>query len=200
MTCRWATWQWFGLHVFLQHLACLRPNQFERDYGVYHSTFDDFTWFKKFGDPDFLYEQEMARIYGLEVLRMSSADVLPYDYENYGRKFWFTLRLPGTKARPLWRQGAIFPRHSKRASSAGSGRENTAKAAENTGAADRMNVNCEKQSGAADSRGLPNRPCSPCDLRSGSTPDMQRGDTWVNEAIDRVISAARNNKSRVGGL
>ncbi|MGB7602136.1 MAG: M28 family metallopeptidase [Candidatus Sulfotelmatobacter sp.] len=55
-------------------------------YGVYHSTFDDFAWFKKFGDPDFLYEQEMARIFGLEVLRMADADVLPYDYEEYGKE------------------------------------------------------------------------------------------------------------------
>src|SRR5208283_2640252 len=56
------------------------------DYGVYHSVFDNFAWFKKFGDPDFVYEQQMARVYGLEVLRMSGADVLPYDYENYGKE------------------------------------------------------------------------------------------------------------------
>lgn len=55
-------------------------------YGVYHSTFDDFAWFKKFGDPDFVYEQEMARIFGLEALRMADADVLPYDYEEYGKE------------------------------------------------------------------------------------------------------------------
>jgi N-acetylated-alpha-linked acidic dipeptidase len=55
-------------------------------YGVYHSAFDDFAWFKKFGDPDFVYEQEMARIFGLETLRMADADVLPYDYEAYGEE------------------------------------------------------------------------------------------------------------------
>jgi N-acetylated-alpha-linked acidic dipeptidase len=43
-------------------------------------------WFKKFGDPDFVYEQQMARVYGLQMLRMASADVLPYDYENYGKE------------------------------------------------------------------------------------------------------------------
>ncbi|HXM67617.1 MAG TPA: M28 family metallopeptidase [Candidatus Acidoferrum sp.] len=53
-------------------------------YGVYHSVFDNFAWFKKFGDPDFVYEQQMARIFGLEALRMADADVLPYDYEEYG--------------------------------------------------------------------------------------------------------------------
>jgi len=53
-------------------------------YGVYHSAFDNFAWFKKFGDPDFVYEQQMARVFGLEALRMSDADVLPYNYEEYG--------------------------------------------------------------------------------------------------------------------
>ncbi len=73
--------------VFLQHLGVPSTDiTSSGDYGVYHSVFDDFAWFKKFGDPDFRYEQEMARVYGLEVLRMSSADVLPYDYENYGKE------------------------------------------------------------------------------------------------------------------
>jgi N-acetylated-alpha-linked acidic dipeptidase len=55
-------------------------------YGVYHSAFDDFAWFKKFGDPDFTYEQQMARVFGLQVLRMAEADVLPFDYEEYGKE------------------------------------------------------------------------------------------------------------------
>ncbi len=55
-------------------------------YGVYHSVFDNFAWFKKFGDPDFTYEQEMARVFGLEALRMADADILPYDYNEYGKE------------------------------------------------------------------------------------------------------------------
>jgi N-acetylated-alpha-linked acidic dipeptidase len=55
-------------------------------YGVYHSVFDNFAWFKKFGDPEFVYEQQMARVFGLEALRMADADVLPYDYEEYGKE------------------------------------------------------------------------------------------------------------------
>jgi N-acetylated-alpha-linked acidic dipeptidase len=54
-------------------------------YGVYHSTFDDFAWFTRNADPHFLYLQEMARVFGLEALRMADADVLPYDYEAYAR-------------------------------------------------------------------------------------------------------------------
>jgi N-acetylated-alpha-linked acidic dipeptidase len=73
--------------VFLQHLGVPSTDiSSSGDYGVYHSVFDNFAWFKKFGDPDFLYEQEMARVYGLEILRMSDVDVLPYDYENYGKE------------------------------------------------------------------------------------------------------------------
>jgi N-acetylated-alpha-linked acidic dipeptidase len=52
-------------------------------YGVYHSTFDDFTWFTENADPHFLYLQEMARVFGLEALRMADADLLPYDYVAY---------------------------------------------------------------------------------------------------------------------
>src|SRR5271154_3277945 len=55
-------------------------------YGVYHSAFDNFAWFRKFADPEFVYVQEMARIFGLEALRMADADVLPYDYEEYGKE------------------------------------------------------------------------------------------------------------------
>jgi N-acetylated-alpha-linked acidic dipeptidase len=52
-------------------------------YGVYHSAFDDYAWFTQNADPKFVYLQEMARVFGLEVLRMADADVLPYDYPAY---------------------------------------------------------------------------------------------------------------------
>jgi len=52
-------------------------------YGVYHSTFDDFAWYTENADPHFYYLQEMARILGLEAVRMADADVLPYDYVAY---------------------------------------------------------------------------------------------------------------------
>ncbi len=73
--------------VFLQHLGIASTDVSSTGpYGVYHSTFDDFAWFKKFADPTFAYEQEMARVFGLEALRMANADVLPFDYEEYGRE------------------------------------------------------------------------------------------------------------------
>jgi N-acetylated-alpha-linked acidic dipeptidase len=54
-------------------------------YGVYHSTFDDYAWYVQNADPHFVYLQEMARVFGLEALRMADSDVLPYDYAAYAR-------------------------------------------------------------------------------------------------------------------
>src|SRR5580698_541716 len=86
--------------VFLQHLGVPSTDiTSSGPYGVYHSAFDNFTWFKKFGDPDFLYEQEMSRIFGLEVLRMSNADVLPFDYETYGKEILAYLNAAKTKSK-----------------------------------------------------------------------------------------------------
>jgi N-acetylated-alpha-linked acidic dipeptidase len=73
--------------VFLQHLGVPSSDVGSTGaYGVYHSAFDNFNWFKKFGDPDFVYEQQMARVFGLESVRMANIDVLPYDYEEYGKE------------------------------------------------------------------------------------------------------------------
>jgi N-acetylated-alpha-linked acidic dipeptidase len=73
--------------VFIQHLGIPSADMTSNGpYGVYHSTFDDFTWFKKFGDPTFVYEQEMSRVLGLQAIHMADADVLPYDYELYGKE------------------------------------------------------------------------------------------------------------------
>jgi N-acetylated-alpha-linked acidic dipeptidase len=55
-------------------------------YGVYHSVFDNFAWYTQNADPNFTYLQEMARVFGLEALRMADADVLPYDYVTYARE------------------------------------------------------------------------------------------------------------------
>ena len=55
-------------------------------YGVYHSVFDNFAWYTRNADPTFAYLQQMARILGLEALRMADTDVLPYDYVTYARE------------------------------------------------------------------------------------------------------------------
>ncbi|MGO9325204.1 MAG: M28 family metallopeptidase [Terracidiphilus sp.] len=72
---------------FLQH-AGVPSTDIESGgpYGVYHSAFDDFAWYTKNADPDFVYLQEMARVFGLEAMRMADADVLPLDYVAYARE------------------------------------------------------------------------------------------------------------------
>lgn len=72
---------------FLQHLGIPSTDiGTGGPYGVYHSAFDNFAWFKKFADPTFAYEQQMARVMGVQMLRMSQTDVLPFDYEQYGKE------------------------------------------------------------------------------------------------------------------
>ena len=72
---------------FLQHLGIPSTDLASSgSYGVYHSAFDDLAWFTHFADPDFAYEQEMARLFGIELLRFADADLLPYDYETYGKE------------------------------------------------------------------------------------------------------------------
>lgn len=72
---------------FLQHLGVPSTDiGSDGPYGVYHSTFDDYDWFVKFADPTFAYEQQQARVFGLEMLHMADAEVLPYDYELYGKE------------------------------------------------------------------------------------------------------------------
>jgi N-acetylated-alpha-linked acidic dipeptidase len=72
---------------FIQHLGVPSTDiGSEGAYGVYHSVFDNYNWFTKFADPTFVYEQQQARVFGLEVLHMADSDVLPYDYQAYGKE------------------------------------------------------------------------------------------------------------------
>jgi N-acetylated-alpha-linked acidic dipeptidase len=69
---------------FLQHggIPALDVS-FGGPYGVYHSLYDSFDWMQKFGDPQFTYSVAAAQIYGLIALRLSDADLLPYDFADY---------------------------------------------------------------------------------------------------------------------
>ncbi len=88
--------------VFIQHLGIPSADMTSSGpYGVYHSAFDNFNWFKKFADPTFVYEQEMARVFGIEALHMASADVLPYDYELYGKEIGAYIENSREKARQM---------------------------------------------------------------------------------------------------
>jgi len=72
---------------FLQHVGVPSTDIGSNgSYGVYHSVFDNYAWYVQNADPHFLYLQEMARVLGLEALRMADTDVLPYDYVTYARE------------------------------------------------------------------------------------------------------------------
>jgi N-acetylated-alpha-linked acidic dipeptidase len=72
---------------FLQHAGVPSTDIGSRGrYGVYHSVFDNYAWFTRFADPTFAYEQQQARVFGLEVLHIADADVLPYDYVTYAKQ------------------------------------------------------------------------------------------------------------------
>ncbi len=51
--------------------------------GVYHSNYDNFAWFERFGDTAFVYGPMIARADGILALRFANADILPYDPIRY---------------------------------------------------------------------------------------------------------------------
>jgi N-acetylated-alpha-linked acidic dipeptidase len=71
------------------------------DYGVYHSVFDNYAWYIQNADPHFVYLQEMARVFGLEALRMADSDVLPYDDVSYAREICAYIEAAKRKAESL---------------------------------------------------------------------------------------------------
>jgi N-acetylated-alpha-linked acidic dipeptidase len=85
---------------FLQHLGVPSTDIGSTgSYGVYHSAFDNYAWFVMNADPTFVYLQQMARVFGLEVLHMADTDVLPYDYVTYVRQIQAYLYAAQTRAR-----------------------------------------------------------------------------------------------------
>ena len=102
---------WLGLGLYAVSAACGRAFAdmgSDGPYGVYHSTFDDFAWFTVNADPHFVYLQEMARVLGLEAIRMADADVLPYDYVTYARQISAYLGAAKQKAAGVGMGGLDF--------------------------------------------------------------------------------------------
>ncbi|HEX6772083.1 MAG TPA: M28 family metallopeptidase [Acidobacteriaceae bacterium] len=84
---------------FLQHAGVPSTDIGSRGrYGVYHSVFDNYAWFTRFGDPTFTYLQQQARVFGLETLHLADADALPYDYAEYAREIGSYLKAAAAKA------------------------------------------------------------------------------------------------------
>ena len=67
--------------MFLNRLGVpIADLTFSGPYGVYHSVYDNHLWVEKFGDPGFLHQTAMARVWGVIALRLANADVVPLDY------------------------------------------------------------------------------------------------------------------------
>jgi N-acetylated-alpha-linked acidic dipeptidase len=72
---------------FMQHLGIASLDfgySGEADQGgVYHSTYDTFEHYVRFGDPDFAYGVALAQTAGHVVLRVADADVLPLQFTGF---------------------------------------------------------------------------------------------------------------------
>jgi N-acetylated-alpha-linked acidic dipeptidase len=78
---------------FLQHLGVPSLDLgFGGSYGVYHAIYDNFYWMEHFGDPSFKYSVAAAQVYGTLALRLADADILPFDYTEYGKAIQKYLR------------------------------------------------------------------------------------------------------------
>src|SRR6267142_1860594 len=94
---------------FIQHIGVPSADMGSTGpYGVYHSVFDNYAWFTMNADPTFVYLQQQARVFGLEVLHMADADVLPYDYELYGKEIQSYLTAAQKKAKDASMQNVDF--------------------------------------------------------------------------------------------
>jgi len=70
---------------FLQHLGIASMNLGyggEDNGGIYHSIYDDFYWYTHFSDSTFVYGRALAQAVGTTVMRLASADVLPFVFTN----------------------------------------------------------------------------------------------------------------------
>ena len=71
---------------FLQHIGISALNigyGGEDDYGQYHSIYDTFDHYTRFGDPSFQYGIALAQTGGRLVLRLADAEVLPFEFGHF---------------------------------------------------------------------------------------------------------------------
>jgi N-acetylated-alpha-linked acidic dipeptidase len=73
---------------FIEHLGISSINLGfggeDEDSGIYHSTYDSFDHYIRFGDPKFEYGAALARTAGRLVLRTADADVIPVRFGDLG--------------------------------------------------------------------------------------------------------------------
>jgi N-acetylated-alpha-linked acidic dipeptidase len=59
---------------------------FEGSYGAYHSNYDSRYYVEHFSDPGFRVARTLAQVFGVTVMRLADAAVLPYRYSHYAHK------------------------------------------------------------------------------------------------------------------
>ncbi len=71
--------------AFLQHAGIPSLNIYyggENAGGEYHTAYDSYDYYSKFGDPGFNYGRALSMTIGRAVLRMANADTLPFEFKN----------------------------------------------------------------------------------------------------------------------
>jgi N-acetylated-alpha-linked acidic dipeptidase len=176
--------------VFIDHLGI--PSTDVRstgDYGVYHSAYDNYEWFRRFGDTTFVYSQELSRVFGLEVVRMASVDILPYDYESYGNEISAYLKTAEKSSRDVFgEQSPAFHEVEASAERFTAAARNFAETPRSSGhTAQRNRILIQIERSLLLSNGLPRRPWfrhaifAPSELKVYSAAVLP----GVTEAIDR---------------
>ncbi len=129
-------------------------------YGVYHSAFDDYAWFTANADPHFVYLQEMARVLGLEGIRMADTDVLPYDYVTYAREIAAYIDAAQKKAADLKLSSLDFGPAREAASRfmTAAGKAHSLQAAPSSDSAELNRTLRQVETDFISAAGLPNRP------------------------------------------
>ena len=203
---------------FLQHLGITSTDmRFGGDYGVYHSAYDSFHWMSRFGDPTFEYHVAAAQLWGTLALRLSNAEVLPFDYLSYANEIrrFFQESLRTTKSRAALNENsmsAALDEFAKQASQFEQSRQ-TALADMATGESSSVKTRVRRLNDAMlqaeraliDERGLRGRPWYRHQIYAPGfytgyaaqpLPDFRqaledRNETNAKEALDRVETAIR---------
>ncbi|XP_020239789.1 probable glutamate carboxypeptidase PLA3 [Cajanus cajan] len=69
---------------FVQHAGIPSIDlYFGKDYPVYHTAFDSYSWMTEFGDPFFQRHVAVTGIWGLLALRLADDSILPFNYLSY---------------------------------------------------------------------------------------------------------------------